>query len=244
MGSTGTFEVAPQAAPGTLRTLGAWAREAWRLFRGAPLAGLALSLAPIAVEGALQMIPVAGLVLSKVLTPLAGAWALCVLHQRAMSGAFALRDATRLWMRRLPVLLGLVPLALLVSAWQMGTLWLLAGFDQVRAVLTLDAAALALTRPQIALMLASGMLPALPLSFAVMQGALSGRGVLDSVRDSVAAVWRLRSAMLVLGGVSVAVLLALPWCPWLLAIHLPMALYLGYASWADAFGDVSLRQPA
>ncbi len=235
--------IEPAALPASLREgprLLSWLRSAWRLFRAAPLSGLALSVLPILVEAALQAIPVAGMGVSKLLTPLAGMWVLAALHQRATTGAFAPRIASRRWAARLPSLLAVAAVSVpLVFGFQLLVVGLIADFEQARAVLMLDVTSLALSRPQMAWMLASGVLPAMLLAFVPAQAVLAGRGLTDSLRDSLAATWRLRAPMLGMAAISVATLASLPWAPWLLLVYLPFGLYAGYAMWADAFGAVA-----
>lgn len=50
-----------------------WLRDAWRVYRRAPVRILLLSLLPIAFEALCQAVPGAGVLLSKALTPLVSA---------------------------------------------------------------------------------------------------------------------------------------------------------------------------
>jgi hypothetical protein len=243
MATANGFEDGAWAMRGGRGRLGAWLRDGWRLFRATPLRGIGLALLPMAVEGLLQLVPVVGMVASKLATPLAGMWVLSVLHQRAITGAFAPRIATRRWTVRLPVLLSVSALSSLVFGVQLLVVVMLAGVDQAKALLVMDLASLRLSRLQMAWMLASGVVPATLLFFVPAQATLSGRGLADGLRDSLAAAWTLRRPMLGMAALSVAALMLLPWQPWLLLAYLPVSLYVGYAAWADTFGEpVSSRR--
>jgi len=218
-----------------VRTFFQWMACAWRLFRSTPLRLMGLALLPVMAEVIMQLIPVAGIVVSKVLTPLVFAWVLAMVDSKARIDAFAPGLAGgrvgRRWVRLLAlalVMLSVFLLQLLISA-------LIGGWDQALALATGDMAALRLSRGDMAWILASGVLPGALLMFAMPRVLLDDTGVEQALRDSIQQSgihWRPMLCLMVL---SAGMVFALPWAPWLLLLFLPVALYVPYAAYRHVF---------
>src|SRR5690606_15037844 len=104
--------------------------DAWRLFRRAPGRLALLSLLPIVVQALIQVVPGTGIVLSKLLTPLAGAWVLALIHHKSRDDAFAPARAGWLLLSRLAPLLLVSLLAAGVFMFQLLVTMTLGGADQ------------------------------------------------------------------------------------------------------------------
>lgn len=215
-----------------------WISRAWALFRGTPVSGWLLAMFPLACELVIQLgVPVAGTVLSKVLVPLAGAWALALVHRRATRHAYQVRVATMAWARRIPALLLLAAFtAVLVFGLQMLVLASIAGTGQARAAAVQDMHLLDLARWQVAVMLVSGVLPSLALLFAQAQVLLGGMGARPAIVHSLRTAVRWRLPLLPIAGIAAALLLAAAWMPLVLLVLPVVFLYLGYAAWEDVCG--------
>ena len=213
----------------------AWMRGAWRLFRLAPLAILALSLLPILVEAALQLLPGIGIVLSKLLTPPASAWVLVMIDSRARAGAFAPRRATRRWWTRLPQIALAAVLLGAVFAFQMLTAALIGGSDQAMAFALGDIERLTLSRAEVAAVLASGVIPGSLVIFVVPRVVLDGNGVGPAIIESLSLVVRYWRPVAMYAALSAALIASLLWVPLLLLVFLPLAGCAGYAMYRDVF---------
>ena len=110
-----------------------WLRQGLGLWRGAVWQGLLLALLPLVFEGLLQWLPMVGLVLSKLLTPLVAALTLWWLHRRCQRAGSLPVYGLPGW----PVAVTVMLLGLFVFAWQLVVLALLAGPD---SALSLEAA--------------------------------------------------------------------------------------------------------
>lgn len=216
-----------------------WLAASWRLFRLAPLALIGLALLPIAFEGLWQAVPVAGVVVSKLLTPFASAWSLAMLDRKVRHGAFDARAATRRWAARLPALAAVAILSagvfaaqLLVAAW-------IGGVGQAAAVAFGRFDAIELSRAQLAAVLASGFVPSTFLMFVMPRVLLDDLGVAGAVRESAGAVLRYWKAVTLLTALTAALLVATLWWPWMLLVLLPLGLCVGYSAYRDLFIDNS-----
>ena len=217
----------------------AWMQGAWHLFRSAPFRISALSLLPILVEAALQLIPMAGIVLSKLLTPLAGFWVLAMLDRKARTGTFTPAQARRLWSARFPQLLLTSLLLTAVFAFQLLVTIAIGGIEQALALALGNVAVIDLSRIELAAILVSGLVPASVLMFVAPRVLLDGVRVVYAVSESMRLVGHYRGAValyLLLFGVLIAGIL---WIPLLLLMLLPFATCAGYA----AYGDVFTRTP-
>lgn len=216
-----------------------WLRGGWQLFRRAPVRIMMLSLMPIVFEALCQAVPGAGILLSKLLTPLLSALALLMLDQRIRHGAFGVPAAIATWRSRLPSLLGLGVACLVVFVFQMALAAALAGPAQAMALALGDMAALRMSRPQMALVLASGMLPGLALLYVIPRVALDGVGILAALGDNARMLMLTWRPALLLSLATALLVGGLLWQPWLLAILLPGGFVVGYAMYRDVFGPAS-----
>lgn len=213
----------------------AWMRGAWRLFRLAPLAIFALSLLPILVEAALQLLPGIGIVLSKLLTPLASAWVLVMIDNRARAGAFAPRWAAQRWCTRLPQIVLAAVLLGGVFAFQMLTAALIGGSEQAIAFALGDIERLTLSRAEVAAVLASGVIPGSLVLFVVPRVVLDGNDVWPAIVESLGLAVRYWRPVAMFAALSAALIASVLWVPMLLLAFLPLAGCAGYAMYRDVF---------
>jgi hypothetical protein len=212
-----------------------WVGQTWTLFRSAPLRLMGLALLPVVFEAIVQLIPEVGMVLSKLLTPLASAWVLAMVHQRALTGAFGPAHASGRWRARLGQLLPLALVSSGVFAFQLAAGILIADWEHMVALASGSVSDLRLSRPQMAAILASGIVPATLLMFAPPLVLLSGQSIGRAIEQSVLAVVRYWRPMLIYALVSAALIAGMLWQIWMLLLYLPAALYVGYAAYRDIF---------
>lgn len=218
---------------------GLWLREGWRLFRHAPVRITLLSITPVLFEALCQALPGAGILLSKLLTPCVSVLALLMLDQRIRYGAFAPSRAFAVWRTRLRALPGLGLACLVVFGFQVALAATLAGHAQALALALGDMQSLAMSRPQMALVLASGMLPGLALLYVIPRVALDGVGIRAALGDNARMLMLTWRPALLLSLATALLVGGLLWQPWLLAILLPGGLVVGYAMYRDVFGPAS-----
>jgi hypothetical protein len=223
----------PVSTPDRRARMRDWLRDGARLWRAHPFGVLGLALAPIVFEGLCQLVPDAGIVVSKLLTPLVSAWALVALDARVRHSGYAPLASWRQVLRRGRPLLGLVLVALGVFAFQCAVAALLGGPAQAVALASGDMAALTLDRVQVALVLASGALPGMALMFAFPRVLFDGMDVRAALVDNARLVRRHARAVIQIGLLSAALVGGVVFAPWLLLILLPMALCTGYAAYRD-----------
>lgn len=233
MNATVPFDTG-HARPGA-RVLLTWLIDAWRLIRLAPLRIVLLSLLPILVEGLVQFMPIIGIALSKLLTPLASAWALTLLDNKARDDRFATARASGLWFSRLASLLPVSLVCAGVFMFQLGVAAAFAGNGQAFALAAGDIANLHLGRTAIGLILASGMLPAALLLFLMPRVLLDGVGFAQGLRDSLRGVARYWRPVALLAALNAVSIVAAVWFPPLLLILLPFGMLSGYTSYRDVF---------
>lgn len=218
-----------------VRTLFHWMAWAWRLFRSAPVRFMGLALLPVVAEAIVQLIPVVGIVLSKMLTPLVFAWVLAMVDSKVRIDAFAPGHAVGRVGQRWVRLLALALVMFCVFLLQLLVTALIGGWEQALALGAGDMSTLHLSRRDLAWILASGVLPGALLMFAMPRVLLDDTGVVQGLRDSVQQVgvhWR---PVLCFALLSTALVFALPWAPWLLLLFLPLAQYVGYAAYRHVF---------
>lgn len=209
-----------------------WLLGGVALLRRSPGRVLLLTLAPLLVEAPLQMLPSAGVLLSKITVGVVSVWTLVMLDTLARTGRLAARDGLqRVWRAPGPVCV-LVLLGLAVFAIQLGVAAMLSGLDQAVAVAMGDLKALRVTRAQIAAVLASGVLVSLPLAFVAPQLLLGGQHVRDALRTGLGTAWHARRALAWLALGSTALVAALPFAPWMLLL-MPILMCACYAAWRD-----------
>ncbi|WP_312708918.1 hypothetical protein [Stenotrophomonas sp.] len=239
MHATDIAGTAPPSRSWPARRLLHWLVLTARMLRRAPLRLFLLALLPMLVEIALQLVvPIAGVVLSKLVVPLVSMWALLMLDRFVRGGSFApLQEGRRLCASpATAIMLALV--SALVFASQVAMAGVLAGPAAAGAFVLGDSAMLAttVTRLQIALVLASGLPLGMLLLTTMPRALLDGRPVLAALRDNLGLLrdgWRPLVAYLLLNA---ALLVALPFLPWLL---LPLLLlgYVSYWVYRDGFAD-------
>ncbi|AWH51852.1 hypothetical protein C1924_00915 [Stenotrophomonas sp. ESTM1D_MKCIP4_1] len=231
--------IAPPRRHWPTRRLLHWLALSARLLRRAPLRLFLLALLPMLVEIVLQFgVPVAGVVLSKLVVPLFSMWALLMLDAFVRDGRFAPLQAGRRLCARPVAVAVLAVLSALVFAGQVAMAGVLAGPSAAMAFVVGDSATLAglVSRLQIGLVLASGLPLGMLLLTTVPRVLLDGMTVATALRDNLRllrAGWRPLGAYLLLNAV---LLVALPYQPWLL---LPLLLlgYVSYWVYRDAFAD-------
>ena len=206
-----------------------WLRQGLALWRSGIWQGLLLALLPLIFEGLLQWLPVVGLVLSKLLTPLVGALSLWWLHRRCQRAGSLPVHGLPGW----PVAVVVMLLGLVVFAWQLAVLALLAGPGSALSLLQGDMAALAGLRWPLALMLASGILPAALLGLMSSHLVLAGQPLRAAWRWNWWALQRYWQPLLAWHLLLAMLLAGLLWWPWLLLLIAPLGLHGSYAMWCD-----------
>jgi len=231
----------PQARIWSVHRLWHWFAAAWQMYRQAPLRWFALALVPMAVELVLQVsIPVAGVVLSKLVVPIASVWCLIVLDQRVRSGRFGVTLGIARTFQLRGRLLQLALLASGVFAFQMAVVWIWVGPSVALGMATADPTVVTqLTRLQLATVFAAGTVPGALLFFTVPRVVLDRVGVVDALRENLhllAAGWRPIALYLVLSMLLVASVMFQPW------VLLPLLQlgYVGYWAYRDAFDSIAV----
>lgn len=210
-----------------------WLRDGVQLWRAHPFGALGLALAPIVFEGVCQLVPGAGIVLSKLLTPFASAWTLVMLDARVRRGAYAPGASLRHVLGRARSLLALALVALALFCMQCAVAALLGGPAQAAALASGDVAALTLDRAELALVLASAVLPATALMFALPRVLLGGMNARAALVDNARLVRRHAPAVIAFGALMTVLVGSIVYAPWMLLILLPLGLCTGYAAYRD-----------
>ncbi len=233
MDATASFAHVPARPAG--HVFAAWMRGAWRLFRLAPTAIFALSLLPILVEAVLQLLPGVGIVLSKLLTPLASAWVLVMIDNRARTGAFAPRRAALGWWTRLPQIVLAAVMLSGVFALQLLTAALIGGSEQAIAFVLGDIERMTLSRAEVAAVLASGVIPGSLVLFVAPRVVLDGNEVWPAIVESLSLAVRYWRPVAMFAALSATLIASVLWVPLLLLVFLPLASCAGYAMYRDVF---------
>ncbi|WCE05086.1 hypothetical protein [Pseudoxanthomonas sp. JBR18] len=206
------------------------------MFRAVPLRWMALCLCPMLVEAVLQVgVPVAGVVVSKLLVPMVSVWWLVTTDQRVRSGRFAMGLALRrtLALRNTLILVALMSACVFVL--QVLLAWGLAGGPAARLLLTADpGVGQAFSRAQVACVLGSGTIPAMLLFFTVPRMVLDGMPAGMALGENLRLLrtgWRPLTVSLL---VSCALVVGFVYQPWLLLLVLPLG-YVGYWAYRDTF---------
>lgn len=213
-----------------------WCGLAWGMFRRAPLRLMGLCLLPMLVEIMLQvLIPVAGVVISKLLVPIASVWCLLATDQCARSGRFAMGQAAARALRLRGVLVQVALVSACVFGFQMLLAWALTGSAAALGMVVLDQAALAqVTQAQAACVLASGLLPAMLLFFTVSRMVLDRLPLAQALRENWGLLRRGWRPLLVYMLVSMALVTGFVYQPWLLLFAMPLG-YVSYWGYRDVF---------
>lgn len=222
------------------RRLWHWCVLAARMLRRAPLRLGGLVLLPMLVEAVLQVgIPLAGMVASKLLVPLVSMWALVAVDQFCRSGRFAPAQAARRLGDNIGNVLLLAVLTAGVFVFQLGVTGLLTGTTGVLALLSGDAEAMAaLHHAQLAIILASGVLPGLLLFFTAPRVLLDARGIGAALVDNLQEILRSWRPVLLLTALMAMMVGAIVYWPLML---LPVLLlgYVPYWAYRDRFATGS-----
>lgn len=213
-----------------------WCALAWGMFRKAPLRLMGLCLLPMLVELVLQVsIPVAGIVLSKLLVPMVSVWLLLAIDQRVRGGRFAMGRAAARTLRLRGTLVQVALLSASVFGFQMLVAGALAGPAAALGMVVLDPAALAqVTRAQLACVLASGLLPAMLLFFTIPRMVLDRLALGEALRENSAMLGHGWRPLLVYLLVSLALVAGFVYQPLLLVVVMPLG-YVGYWAYRDSF---------
>ncbi|MCX2920387.1 hypothetical protein ORK51_09420 [Stenotrophomonas rhizophila] len=230
-----------QARTWSVHRLWHWFAAAWQMYRHAPLRWFGLALVPMAVELVLQLsIPVAGVVLSKLVVPIASVWCLIVIDQRVRNGRFGLRQGVARMCQLRGRLLQVALLASGVFAFQMAVVWMWVGPSVALGMATADPAVVTqLTRLHLAAVFAAGTLPGVLLFFTIPRVVLDRVGVAEALRENVrllGAAWRPIALYL---GLSMLLVGSVVFQPWVLLPLLQLG-YVGYWAYRDAFDSVAV----
>ncbi|WP_017463343.1 hypothetical protein [Dyella ginsengisoli] len=229
--------------PSSLARAAGWYREGFRLWRRAPFRLVGLSLACMVAEVLLQLVPLAGTVLSKAVVPMlaVGVW----IGLDRLARGEPLRFACLLsgWRHpRWPALWGLsAAVGLIVFAVQVAAAAAVYGpavWDAVVLGHLLHHPALQTRRMEFVLLL-PGLVPATLLTLAPPLFLFRGEGVLAALAGSlrrVAAHAVAFTLALLPQLVLFAVALSSPWAMPLLLLLMPLGTLLAYAAWRDLAG--------
>lgn len=158
-----------------------------------------------------------------------------MLDARVRHGAFAPRAAARTWRARRMGLVGVALLCLAMFGVQLAVSACIAGSGQALALVSGDIAALRMDRVQAALVLASGVLPALAIAYAMPRIVLDGIGLRAALAENMRMLHVAWRPVGLVTAVTMAMVAALVWQPLLMLILLPGGFVLGYAMVRDAF---------
>lgn len=212
-----------------------WLRGGWRVLRLAPLPIVLLAFVPILVEILCQMLPHVGIVLSKWATPMAAALLWVLVDRRVRHGAFGVTGALHRWRLRWPALAVASLLGLGVFVIQLGVAAALAGPEQAWAIATGAVEDLHMSRAQLALMMASGVLPGLALMTVQPRILLDGRGVREAIVDNARVLLRAWKPVGLFTLASMGLVAAVMWWPVVLLALPPSGLAVGYAMYRDLY---------
>ena len=213
-----------------------WQRQGWRWFRRAPLALLGLAVLPILVEAVVQVgVPYWGVLLSKLVTPVAGCVTLIALHARMQEGALRLPQALAQAWRQRDQVLAITLLATCMFGLQLAVCLAIGGSGSTSALLHGDAAALQLSHAQLGLVLASAVPLSTLLLFVSPLALLRGQPFMTALRTGLVVAMRHRGALLIYCLAMSSLLVAMVFMPLLLLFMLPYATAVGYAAYRDVF---------
>ena len=214
---------------------GVWCMRGWRIFRLAPVRIFLLALVPVVAEGLIQLAPGMGVAVSKILTPVVGAWVLLMLDHKVRDALFgpgmAVREVGLRWNR--VAVIALVSLA--VFGFQVLVAAIVGNQEQAVAFATGDIAGIAYSRAELAGILTSGLLPMLLLFFVVPRMLLDGLSLRPAFVENARLLmhyWR-PIALYTLG--SALLMASLLWVPVMLLVLLPAGLCVGYGAYRDVF---------
>jgi hypothetical protein len=231
--------LAVRAVPAT-RAL-AWYVEAMRLWKRAPFTLCALGFFSLASEFALQLIPDAGMLASKVLAPLVTCGMFIAAHSLATGGRAHVTDALRPFAASAAAIAAIVVSSLAVFAAEALAAYVAADVNLLRA----GASDAGMDVTAVLLMFAVGVLVSLPFTLVALCALLDGAGFASSFRASFAAFTRNVPAFLLYGVLSYALLLiGIATVGLGLIVVLPLWATSSYAAWRDLLhADESTAAP-
>lgn len=212
-----------------------WCMQGWRIFRLAPASIFLLALIPIVAEGLMQLAPGMGVIVSKVLTPIVGAWVLLMLDHKVRDALFGPRMAAREVGRRWNKVAVIALVSLVVFGFQVLVAAIVGNQEQAMAFATGDIAGIAFSRAELAGILTSGLIPSVLLFFVfprmLLDGLSLGPAFVENARLLVC-YWR-PIALYTLA--TAALMGSLLWAPITLLVLLPAGLCIGYGAYRDVF---------
>lgn len=212
-----------------------WYAEAMRLWKRAPATLCALAFLALASEFALQLVPEAGMLASKVFAPIVACGLYVATDAMARGGRARIGDVVRPFAASAPAIAAIVFSNLLVFAAEAGAAWAIAGVDLLRNP---DGN---MTQGDVLLMFAVGMLVSLPLTLVPLCALFDGKGFVAAFDVSFAAFRDNVAAFVLYGLLSYALLvLGLLTLGLGLLVVLPLWAASSYAAWRDLV-DVDAR---
>ena len=207
-----------------------WYADAMRLWKRAPFTFCALGFLALASEFALQLIPDAGMLASKIIVPIITCGLYVSAHSLATGGRARITDALRPFAASAPAIAAIVVASLAVFVAQASTAYVASGAD----LFTASASGAGMDFTAVLLMFAVGMLVSLPFTMVALCALLDDDGFAASFTASFAAFNRNVPAFLFYGVLSYALLLiGIATLGVGLVIVLPLWATSSYAAWRD-----------
>lgn len=211
-----------------------WYGAGFRLWRRAPLSLLLFSFAPLVAEGLLQLVPVIGVLISKIVFWAVLGGVFVALDEVAQGGRLRARSALRVLRRPgLPTLLDLGVWMLPIFGFQLLCASVVYGPSALNVAVGL-APAQSKTTAFVLLLMISGQLPATLLMFALLfvlfEGLRPGQAAVLSVRTVLRAPATF-GLMMITSAALMALAVALRL--WPLLILVPWLTAVGYAAYRD-----------
>ncbi|MFP7722604.1 hypothetical protein [Lysobacter sp. A3-1-A15] len=206
----------------------AWLGVALGVWQQAPVRLTLVAFAPVLLEGLLQMVPIVGVVLSKLAVVIASGWALLVVDAVVRNGAAdPARQCRRLL--RAPGVFGVALLGVAVFAFQLLVCSVVVGPAQAALLATGQNAALAISPTTLGWVFASGLLPGAVLMFVLPLVVLDGQTPCNAIRRSIVLATRHWPCVAIFTAIQVALVVPAPRVPALLLLLLPFGLCSTYA---------------
>jgi uncharacterized membrane protein len=208
----------------------AWYAEAMRLWKRAPFTLCAVGLLALATEFALQLVPEAGMLASKIVAPVVTCGLYVATHALANGGRARVTDALRPFGASAPALAAIVASSLAIFAAEAAVAYAVSGTDLLRAT----ASDSAMDVGPVMLMFAAGTLVSLPFTLVAPCALFDGDGFARAFAVSVRAFTRSVPAFLLYGALSYALLvIGIVTFALGLVIVLPLWATSSYAAWRD-----------
>lgn len=208
----------------------AWYAEAMRLWKRAPFTLCVLGFLSLASEFALQLVPEAGMLASKIFAPIVTCGMYIATHSLANGGRAHVTDAVKPFAASASAIAAIVVSSLAVFAAEALTAWLAADAN----LLSAGASDAGMNLAAVLLMFAVGVLVSLPFTLVALCVLLDGDGFARAFRTSFAAFTRNMPAFLLYGLLSYALLMiGIATFGLGLIIVLPLWATSSYAAWRD-----------